>query len=111
MHAEADISANQSEGRLHVLISCPFCAAGIDLPHETQEACIAALHSEISRIRQVVERLNAPAFAEASARQAPAFADASARQAPAVAEASAPLRPNDISGNNPNPQPSRDNHG
>jgi hypothetical protein len=72
-----------------MLMSCPFCGAGTDLPHETQEACIAALHSEISRIRQMVERLNAPA----------------------VAEASAQLTPNDISGDNPNPQPGRDNHG
>lgn len=94
-----------------MLMSCPFCGTGTDLPHETQEACIAALHSEISRIRQVVDRLNAPAFAEASARQAPAVAEASARQAPAVAEASAELTPNDISGDNPNPQPGRDNHG
>jgi hypothetical protein len=75
--------------RWHMLMSCPFCGAGTDLPHETQEACIAALHSEISRIRQMVERLNAPAFVEASAR----------------------LTPNDISGDNPNPQPGRDNHG
>ena len=105
-----------------MLMSCPFCSAGTDLPHETQEACIAALHAEISRVRQVVERLNvpafagasarqAPAFAGASARQAPAFAEASARQAPAFAEASAQLAPNDISGDNPNPQPGRDNHG
>ena len=84
-----------------MLISCPFCGTGTDLPHETQEACIAALHSEISRIRQVVvDRLNAPAFAEASARQARA-----------VAEASAQLTLNDISGDNPKPQLGRDNHG
>jgi len=69
-----------------MLMSCPFCGSGTDLPHETQQACIAALHSEISRVRQVVGRLNAPAFAEASARQA-----------------------NDISGDKPNPQPPRDN--
>jgi hypothetical protein len=48
-----------------MLMSCPFCGAGTDLPHET------------------------PAFAEASAQ----------------------LTPNDISGDNPNPQPGRDNHG
>jgi hypothetical protein len=29
----------------------------VDLPHETQEACIAALHGEISRMRDLVERL------------------------------------------------------
>ena len=40
--------------------SCPFCGVGTDLPHETQEACIAALHAEIARMRLVVERLNVP---------------------------------------------------
>ena len=81
-----------------MLMSCPFCGSGTDLPHETQQACIAALHSEISRVRQVVGRLNAPAFAEASAR--PASAQASARQAS-----------EHISGDKPNPQPPRDNRG
>lgn len=40
--------------------SCPFCGVGADLPHETQEACIAALQAEIARMRQVVDRLNTP---------------------------------------------------
>lgn len=70
-----------------MLNSCLFCGAGTDLPHETQVACIAALHTEISRMRHVVERLNAPASAEASARQA---------------------SPTDISGDNPNSQSSHD---
>jgi len=83
-----------------MLMSCPFCGTGTDLPHETQEACIAALHSEISCMRRVVERLNGPAFAEASARQAPAFAEASARQAA-----------DHTSGDNPNPQPPHDKRG
>ncbi len=69
-----------------MLMSCPFCGTGTDLPHETQEACIASLHVEISRIRLVVERLQGPAFAEASARQ--------------------PL--DDISGDDPNPRDPRD---
>ena len=43
-----------------MVTSCPFCGVGTDLPHETQEACIAALHAEIARMRQVVDRLNAP---------------------------------------------------
>jgi hypothetical protein len=68
-----------------MLMSCPFCGTGTDLPHETQEACIAALHSEISRVRRVVEHLNRPAFADASA---------------------GPARANDLSGDSPNPQPS-----
>ncbi len=66
-----------------MLNSYHFCGAGTDLPHETQVACIAALHSEISRMRHVVERLNAPASADASAR---------------------PASPTDISGDNPNPR-------
>ena len=65
-----------------MLMSCPFCGTGANLPHETQEACIAALHSEISRIRHVVERLRTP-FAE----------------------------PDDISGDSPNPQDPRGDRG
>jgi hypothetical protein len=37
--------------------SCPFCGAGTDLPHESQEACIAALQEEIARTREIVERV------------------------------------------------------
>jgi hypothetical protein len=43
------------------MASCPFCGVGTDLPHETQEACIAALQVEIARMRQVVDRLHTPA--------------------------------------------------
>jgi hypothetical protein len=70
-----------------MVMSCPFCGTGTDLPHETQEACIAALHSEISRIRQVVDRLNGPASAHASAGW------------------------DDISGDDPNPEPPPDERG
>jgi hypothetical protein len=72
-----------------MVMSCPFCGTGTDLPHETQEACIAALHSEISRIRQVVGRLNRPAFADAPAR----------------------LESDDMSGDDPNPEPPPDERG
>jgi hypothetical protein len=92
-----------------MLMSCPFCGSGTDLPHETQEACIAALHSEISRMRQVVDRLNSPAFARASVPEAPAFAEASVRSA--SAQASAPQATEQISGDNPNPRPPHDKHG
>jgi hypothetical protein len=44
--------------------SCPFCGVSADVPHETQERCIAALHSEIARMREVVARVK-----EASGRQ------------------------------------------
>ena len=37
--------------------SCPFCGASTDLPHESQEACIAALQEEIARTREIVERV------------------------------------------------------
>ena len=43
-----------------MMASCPFCGVGTDLPHETQEACIAALQVEIARMRQVVDRLHTP---------------------------------------------------
>jgi hypothetical protein len=69
-----------------MVMSCPFCGTGTDLPHEKQEACIAALHSEISLVRQAVERLNSAAFAQASARD-------------------------HISGDNPNPQIRHDKRG
>ena len=39
--------------------SCPFCGASTDLPHESQEACIAALQLEIARTREIVERVKA----------------------------------------------------
>jgi hypothetical protein len=40
-------------------IPCPFCGVANNLPHETQEACIAALHDEIARMREVVRRARA----------------------------------------------------
>lgn len=45
------------EGEIMVVTFCPFCGLGTDLPHETQEACIAALNGEIARMRQVVSHL------------------------------------------------------
>ena len=38
---------------------CPFCGIATDLPHETQEGCIAALHGEIARMRQVLSQVKA----------------------------------------------------
>ena len=35
---------------------CPFCGLSTDSPHETQSTCIEALHAEISRVRDIVER-------------------------------------------------------
>lgn len=35
--------------------SCPFCGIVTEVPHETQEGCIAALHEEIARVKAVLE--------------------------------------------------------
>jgi hypothetical protein len=36
---------------------CPFCGIATDVPHESQEGCIAALHGEIARMRQVLDHV------------------------------------------------------
>ena len=38
--------------------ACPFCGVAAPVPHETQAGCIAALHSEIGRMRDVLARLS-----------------------------------------------------
>lgn len=35
--------------------ACPFCGLAASLPHETQQGCIAALHAEIARVREILE--------------------------------------------------------
>ncbi len=40
-----------------MVTSCPFCGASTSLPHEREEACIAALQEEIARTRKIAERL------------------------------------------------------
>ena len=37
--------------------SCPFCGVTSGAPHETQEGCIAALHAEIDRMRDILANL------------------------------------------------------
>jgi hypothetical protein len=37
--------------------ACPFCGMAAQLPHETQAACIAALHEEIGRTRDILASL------------------------------------------------------
>jgi hypothetical protein len=60
-----------SNGRQNpVVISCPFCGANADLPHESQEACIAALQEEIARTREIVERVRPHADAAPADDQA-----------------------------------------
>lgn len=34
---------------------CPFCGLSTDVPHETQQGCIDALHAEITRTRDLLE--------------------------------------------------------
>lgn len=38
--------------------NCPFCGVAADAPHETQEACIAALNVEIARMRELIDRVH-----------------------------------------------------
>lgn len=40
-------------------IACPFCGMAADVPHNTQEACIEALHQEILRTRKFLEHTKA----------------------------------------------------
>ena len=37
--------------------TCPFCGLVTDMPHEAQEACIAALQAEVSRMRALLDQL------------------------------------------------------
>ena len=37
--------------------ACPFCGVATEVPHETQEGCIAALHDEIGRMRDILATL------------------------------------------------------
>jgi hypothetical protein len=36
---------------------CPFCGVATEVPHETQEMCIEALHAEIARMKDVLEHV------------------------------------------------------
>jgi hypothetical protein len=40
------------------MANCPFCGVAAEAPHETQEACIAALNVEIARMRELIERVH-----------------------------------------------------
>jgi hypothetical protein len=46
-----------------MVTSCPFCGASTDLPHDSQEACIAALQEEIALTRRIVDRVKSHAHA------------------------------------------------
>ena len=47
------------DGNHSMTTPCPFCGVASKVPHETQEACIAALHDEIARMREMVRRVKA----------------------------------------------------
>ena len=38
--------------------TCPFCGVITEIPHETQEGCIEALHAEIARMRNVLSHVH-----------------------------------------------------
>lgn len=35
--------------------TCPFCGLATDVPHNTQESCIEALHGEIAKMRRILD--------------------------------------------------------
>lgn len=42
------------------MMACPFCGVTTEVPHETQQGCIEALHKEISRMRELLEHVRVP---------------------------------------------------
>jgi hypothetical protein len=55
--------------------ACPFCGVPTDVPHETQELCIAALHGEIALMRAMVRRVKAPQRESEESTQEPQVPD------------------------------------
>ena len=49
---------------------CPFCGVIADVPHETQEGCIAALNTEIGRMRGLLANLKPAGVSETVDQQA-----------------------------------------
>jgi hypothetical protein len=43
-----------------ILRACPFCGVATEVPHETQEGCIEALHEEIGRMRAILQHVRDP---------------------------------------------------
>lgn len=41
-------------------VICPFCGIVTEAPHETQQACIEALQTEIDRTRKILENVTEP---------------------------------------------------
>lgn len=47
--------------------SCPFCGVATEVPHESQQGCIAALQSEIGRMRGILSTLKPAAVCRVDA--------------------------------------------
>jgi hypothetical protein len=39
------------------MIVCPFCGLATESAHETQGACVEALQAEVSRVREIVAKV------------------------------------------------------
>ncbi|PYR94053.1 MAG: hypothetical protein DMF84_07480 [Acidobacteria bacterium] len=61
-------------------MKCPYCGVGSDVAHETQEACIAALHAEISRMREILNHVQSVAVPGPADRDTKQKADPAARR-------------------------------
>jgi hypothetical protein len=66
---------------------CPFCDVVSGLPHHSQQACIDALHKEIARTREVLERrtdalITGTARTRLQKSRVPALPDSHVRSAP-----------------------------
>lgn len=55
--AAQNLETMSGEPKLSATGACPFCGVAAPVPHETQEGCIEALHSEIGRMRDVLAAL------------------------------------------------------
>jgi hypothetical protein len=53
------------------LRACPFCGVASDVNHETQEGCIAALQSEIARMRSILSHLKPAGVPQADEQESP----------------------------------------
>lgn len=60
--------------------ACPFCGLVSEVPHESQEQCIAALQDEIARTRDLIDRV----------KQGPGDADAASARDETAKEESPP---------------------
>lgn len=50
-------------------VICPFCGVLSEAPHETQQACIAALQSEIDQTRRALESVSEPGPSQSMAEE------------------------------------------